>query len=349
MSIRALVTAILLLGALGCTGETSGGGDGDGRGGAGVGGSSGSGGAALGGSSGSSGSGGALGGSGGSSGSGGSGGSNAGAGGTAGSAGMGGAGSGGTGAAGAAGSGGGPAPTTGCGTAATQPFEEWVEGSLEVEGTLRRWWLRLPGNYQPERAYPVIFLFHGCGNENNNVPMQNVIDDNAILVRGVAVEECWDTGRDTADVAFFDAMLAAVSASTCVDSSRLFAAGYSSGSWLINLLECVRGDVLRAAGSVAGGTPYQPECVGSVARIFIHDVDDMDNAIAGNVTERDRLLELNSCDTSAEPVPEEPAPCVRYQGCDAENPVIWCQTGGRQHDRQDNFAPGAFWGLFSAL
>jgi poly(3-hydroxybutyrate) depolymerase len=238
-------------------------------------------------------------------------------------------------------------PTAGCGTPATGPFEQWIEGALDVAGTMRRWWVRLPDNYDAQRAYPVVFLFHGCGNETNNVPMQNVIGDAAILVRGVAVEECWDTQRDTADVAFFDAMVQAVSQSHCVDSSRLFAAGYSSGSWLINLLECVRGDVLRAAGSVAGGTPYQPECVGTVARIFVHDQNDDENQIAGNIPERDRLLELNMCDTAAQPVAEDPAPCVRYQGCDPEHPVIWCATSGQGHDRQDDLAATAFWGLFT--
>jgi poly(3-hydroxybutyrate) depolymerase len=274
------------------------------------------------------------------------------AGGTAGSS----AGSGGTaglaGSAGAAGSSGGagePVPTSGCGTAANQPLEQWNEGTLDVDGTERRWWVRLPANYDPQRAYPVVFLFHGCGTETNNVPMQNVIGDDAILVRGVATGECWDLATNGPDVAFFDAMVAAVSERHCADSSRLFGAGYSSGSWLLNLLECVRGDVLRAVGSVAGGAIPRSNCVGTVARIFVHDRDDMDNDISGSETERDRLLELNGCDTTQPPLPEEPAPCARYQGCDPENPVIWCETSGQGHSRQDGLAAEAFWGLFTEL
>jgi poly(3-hydroxybutyrate) depolymerase len=335
--------AALALFAFGCEGAVDGS-DPGGSGGSmpGTGAQSGGGGAAPG----SGGAGANLGGTAGSGGSAGLGGSGGGSGATGGA---GQSGSGGMGAAGQAGSGGGSTPTSGCGTAATQDLEQWVEGTLDVGGTARRWWVRLPGNYDASRAYPVVFLFHGCGNETNNVPMQNVTGDDAILVRSVAVEDCWDTGRDTADVAFFDAMVAAVSQNHCVDSSRLFAAGYSSGSWLINLLECVRGDVLRAAGSVAGGTPFQPECVGTVARIFVHDLNDNDNSIDGNLRERDRLLELNGCDTSLPALPEEPAPCARYQGCDPEHPVIWCETSGEGHSRQDALAAEAFWGLFSEL
>jgi hypothetical protein len=29
--------------------------------------------------------------------------------------------------------------------------------------------------------------------------------------------------------------------------------------------------------------------------------------------------------------------------------MIWCETSGKGHDRQDALAPGAFWSLFSEL
>jgi poly(3-hydroxybutyrate) depolymerase len=223
--------------------------------------------------------------------------------------------------------------------------------TISVESVDRQWWVWLPAGYDQSRAYPLVFLFHGCGDINNNVPMWNETGSDAILVRGAGVSPgpCWDAGPNGPDVTFFDEMLAASLASYCVDSSRVFAAGYSSGSWLINTLECRRGDKLRAAGSVAGGTVNPSDCVGQVARIFVHDLNDLDNAITGNVTERERLLELNQCDEGASPVPEAPAPCERYPGCDDGYPVIWCETMGQGHNRQDDLAPGAFWGLFSEL
>jgi poly(3-hydroxybutyrate) depolymerase len=165
------------------------------------------------------------------------------------------------------------------------------------------------------------------------------------------VGNCWESNRDSPDITFFDDMLATVLANHCADSSRVFAAGYSSGSWMINALECVRGDKIRAAGSVAGGTPggNDDECVGQVARIFVHDENDNDNDISGSFPERDRLLGVNNCDAVTPPVPEDPAPCARYQGCDPGFPVIWCPTMGQGHDRQDDLAPAAFWGLFTEL
>ena len=257
-------------------------------------------------------------------------------------------GSGGT-SAGAGGSGGAPAGSLGCGKAVTQAARQWVElPSLDVGGTMRRWWSYLPNNYDPMRRYPVVFLFHGCGTETNNVPMQNVVGENAILVRSKAVADCWDTGTNSPDIAFFDAQVTASEADYCVDTSRRFAVGYSSGSWLINTLECVRGGVLRAAASVAGGSPRRNSCTGpTLARLFVHDLNDPENAISGSITERDRLLTANACNASAAPVPEDPAPCARYQGCNPLYPVIWCETMGQMHGRQDQLASTAAWGLFT--
>lgn len=247
----------------------------------------------------------------------------------------------------------GSTPSPGCGTAASQVLNEWVEQpKLQVAGVDRQWWVWLPNNYDPARAYPVVFAFHGCSNASNIVPMQKETGDDAILVRGTGISDnvCWDASAGGDDLSFFDQMLAGVLANHCVDSSRVFATGYSSGSWLINMLECQRGDKFRATGTVSGGTPGpQNNCKGKFARIFVHDADDQDNKIQGSISERDRVLTQNHCTAGADPVAEAPAPCARYQGCDAGFPVIWCQTSGKGHDRQDALAPGAFWGLFSSL
>src|SRR5258706_12134692 len=107
-------------------------------------------------------------------------------------------------------------------------------------------------------------------------------------------------------------MLADVFAKHCVDTSRVFATGYSSGSWLVNTLECVRGDKLRATGTVSGGVAgNRGTCKGKYARIFLHDADDTSNRFIedGNLAERSRVIEQNHCLADAPPVPEAPAPC----------------------------------------
>ena len=246
------------------------------------------------------------------------------------------------------GGGAGAMPSAGCGMVATQALHSWVEQpKMMVKGVARQWWLWLPSNYQASKPYPVVFLFHGCGSPDNVVPMQNATNDQAILVRGAGINDgCWDQGPDGVDMTFFDQMLEAVSAQRCADTKRIFAVGYSSGSWLVNSLDCRRASKLRGAASVSGGVQSN-KCSGEIARIFIHDSNDPNNDISGSLNERKRLIEANHCTMTT--LPDEPSPCVRYQGCDAGYPIDWCQTMGKLHDRQDSLAPTAFWKFFSGL
>jgi poly(3-hydroxybutyrate) depolymerase len=273
------------------------------------------------------------------SGAGGGGGTSGGAGGSAGTAGN-------------AGSGGSAQdPSMGCNKPTTQASNQWVESMVMTGGANRPYSVRLPSDYDETRAYPVVVLLHGCSGGTNNVPMEKATGSDAILIRGTgsAANTCWNTSANGPDVAFFDAMVSDVKARFCADESRFFIVGYSSGSWLVNQLTCIRADVVRGGASVSGGESASGTCGGPVARIFIHDSTDNDNQISGSEKARDRQLTQNKCDKSAAPMPVDPSPCTQYQGCATGNPVKWCQTSGKGHGRQDDFAPSTFWNFFKAL
>jgi polyhydroxybutyrate depolymerase len=352
-AVPATATALALLAVVACSSEPDPGGGGGQAGasgsaataGSGQGGSSaGSGGMAQAGSAGLPSAGGGTGGSPGGSSSGGSAGA---AGATGGSAGAGGSG-------GGAGGGGGATgvlASKGCNMPASGALNQWVESMVMTSGANRPYSVRLPTGYEMNRPYPVIVLLHGCSGGTNNVPMETVTGKDAILVRGTgsAPDVCWDTKANGPDVAFFDAMVKDVKARFCADEHRFFVVGYSSGSWLANQLTCIRADVLRGAASVTGGESASGNCGGPVARIFIHDSDDTTNRISGSISARDRQLTQNNCAKPPMSMPVDPSPCVLYQGCAAGYPVEWCQTSGKQHGRQDSFAPSTFWNFFKAL
>ena len=170
----------------------------------------------------------------------------------------------------------------------------------------------------------------------------------AILVRGTGSgnNTCWN---DTADLPFVDAMLEAVKTRFCADTDRFFAVGYSSGSWLAYRLSCIRADVFRGIGTVAGGEPGGlGQCGGPVARMFFNDVDDQDNVVAGALPGRNRMIEQNQCDDPSQGDPVDPTPCVSYRGCAEGYPVVWCETSGHGHSRRDDMAP-VFWSFFQGL
>jgi polyhydroxybutyrate depolymerase len=245
---------------------------------------------------------------------------------------------------------GGTVGTDGCGVALAEPTEEWVAKTIDVGGVTRDYFVYLPPGYDAERRYTVVYQFHGCSGdpnrENNNVPVQDASAGDAIVVRGRAVENCWDTSQDGPDVAFFDAMVGAIEGAYCADPERRMAAGYSSGSFMTHLLACSRGAELRGVASIAGGQTGS-NCTGDVAALLIHDIGDPTVNISASVGARDQYLAANGCGDTTEAF--EPAPCLSYQGCEAGLPVVWCETTGQGHGRQDGLAAPAFWNFFSSL
>jgi polyhydroxybutyrate depolymerase len=238
----------------------------------------------------------------------------------------------------------------GCGQPSSDAPGQWIERSVDVGGTSRTYFVRLPTGYDATLPYPVVYQFHGCSSsatkENNNVPLDVLADSSAILVRGRAVGDCWDTSATGPDVAFFDAMITEVESTSCADPERRFVAGYSSGAFMTHRLACSRGDQIRGVASIAGGQGGA-NCIGSVAALLIHDENDATVNLSASVQARDAHLTRNGCGTTSQPI--DPSPCVRYDGCDPGLPVVWCQTQGQGHSRQDGLASGAFWGFFSSL
>lgn len=264
--------------------------------------------------------------------------------------GSGGVGTGGNGAGGQDGSGGAASGSDGCGMVAGQATGSWQSSSVSTGGGSRPYDTWLPNGYDPASAYPVILLLHGCTSGTNNVPMEGQAGSDAILVRGTGSAEntCWNTDTDGPDMDFVDAMIADVQDRFCVNPDHLFAVGYSSGSWLASRLSCNRGDVFRGIATVTGGEPGGISgCSGQVGRMFVHDSNDNDNLVEWDTPSRDRMIDANNCSTSTMAV--DPSPCVQYEGCDPGYPVVWCQTSGQGHSRQDGLAAPAFWDFFQDL
>jgi polyhydroxybutyrate depolymerase len=250
------------------------------------------------------------------------------------------------------GGGGAPIGSAGCGRGSADPTEQWVAKTLVLGQTTREYFVYLPPGYDPDQVYPVIYQFHGCSSspdkQNNNPPIQDHSGPDAIHVRGRAVDNCWDTAPKGPDIAFFDALVEDVEASWCADVDRRFATGYSGGAFMTHRLACERGDVLRGVASIAGGLAGN-DCVGQTAALLIHDDTDPTVDISASESARDRHVQNNGCDAAAEPTPTVPAPCVEYVDCDAGYPVVWCQTTGQGHSRQDALSAPAFWSFLSDL
>jgi polyhydroxybutyrate depolymerase len=229
------------------------------------------------------------------------------------------------------------------------------EQSIEVDGVTRTFIVDVPSDYDESTPYPLLFGFHGRGfsaTEFRSASYGNLLSvagDEAVVVHPDALgepERFWDI-ESLDDVRFFDALLEELSDSLCIDESRVFAAGHSSGGYFINLLGCVRGDSLRAIAPVAGGGPFGsggrgPSCTGPLPVWIAHAEDDETVLFENGENSRDYWLESAACEQSFDDV--SPSPCVAYEGCGAGLAVNWCVYDGG-HD-WPSFGARGIWSFF---
>jgi polyhydroxybutyrate depolymerase len=217
---------------------------------------------------------------------------------------------------------------------------------IRVLGLIRTYYLRVPGSYDPNRAYPLIFRWHGSGGNglSGGLGIEFSSGNDAIVVGGDGLNREWNSEADSADLLFFDRMLETIEKRYCVDRDRVFSYGFSSGAYFTNLLACERGEVLRASAAIAGGL-RGVNCRGRVARWFLHDSEDHGVPIAEAMAVRDRALAANGCSKDAVELGEG---CVRYKGCE-DAPVVWCQSKGFGHNIRGDFAPARVWKFFRNL
>lgn len=238
-----------------------------------------------------------------------------------------------------------PRRSAGCGAAGTGTGE-FKPLATQVNGRDRSYHLRVPRKYDANRAYPLIFRWHGRGGDglSGGLGIEFSAGDDAIIVGADGFNKTWDTSAASEDLAFFDSMLAAVEERYCIDRNRVFSYGFSAGGFFTNYLACERSDVLRASAAIAGG-PSDGSCKGRVAGWFLHDTGD--DAVPMDLGEsaRDRALAANGCSADASNAGDG---CVRYAGCGSA-PVVWCQSSGFGHDIRGDFAPPRVWKFFQQL
>ena len=129
--------------------------------------------------------------------------------------------------------------------------------------TTRSYRLHVPANYQPQLPLPVVLIFHGRGSSPAEIENYSGFSQLADTERFIAVypqglrdstgETFWDSfsplteGID--EVAFVNRVLDDVEQKLCVDTSRIYATGFSNGGNMTGMLAC------RLAGRIASFAP----------------------------------------------------------------------------------------------
>ncbi len=148
------------------------------------------------------------------------------------------------------------ATASGCGHTGSRTGQ-FTSTTTDGKGKSRTYLVQVPSGYDRNNDYQLIFVFHGAGGNSSQAyswGLQNApnASENAIFVypQGIPYQNYgvgWDDTKAGYDLPFFDNMVKNVEAAYCINTTRVFAAGFSWGGDFVTALACTRGAVVRAA------------------------------------------------------------------------------------------------------
>ncbi|RSM46143.1 cellulose-binding protein [Actinoplanes sp. ATCC 53533] len=231
--------------------------------------------------------------------------------------------------------------TAGCGRAPTL-----TSGTRTIQsgGQNRTYILRVPDGYDRNRPYKLIFAFHWLNGTASNVAsggsagavwayygQQQLSNNTAILVAPQGIDNGWaNTGGR--DLTLVDDLTRLIEGDLCVDTSQLFALGWSYGGAMSYAVACARPTIFRAVAVISGAN--LSGCSGGtqpVAYLGIHGTHDSVLNISLGRSLRDTFVRNNGCTAQNPPEPGQGSLThivTAYAGCRAGYPVKWAAFDG---------------------
>ncbi|HET9956583.1 MAG TPA: hypothetical protein VFQ61_18905 [Polyangiaceae bacterium] len=283
-----------------------------------------------------------------------------------------------SGGAGGGAAGGGSTQSAGCGKAPTIMSSQYNNGTtipITVGGVARRYVLNVPKNYDMNKPYKLVVTLHA--RDGNDKRMYNwnyygllpLSNDTAIFVAPNGSQTnnqpCTGTGDCEAscgwpnsggkDLALVDAVVAEMEKNFCIDTTRIFATGWSYGGSMSYAVGCarplggteaswgVRAIALYSAAQLSGNcTPSMP-----VAFYASHGTKDsvLNYEQMGSLPLAQNFAKANGC-TWATPtkVTSGNHVCSNMMGCKMGYPLEYCSFNGDHTPFPDNGTASGSWG-----
>lgn len=248
----------------------------------------------------------------------------------------------------------------GCGTPISRPAPN-VQQTMDVDGATRYYLLHVPPEADNQTPLMLIFGLHGY--DMNNVAVAGLYDftqrsnGQAITVLPYGegpppgdvshwgdhvLESTWQA--NPANYNFIERLISDLQSRFCIDTRRVFIAGFSMGGFFTNTLACDHSDWFRGFAPIAGGGPMN--CAnGATPAIMLHHgtADDIVDISSGEGS-RDFWVEHNECASTST---SSYTGCESYDGCPERGPVVWC-VGNFNHTINSTTAAN-IWSFFSGL
>ncbi|WP_436531533.1 cellulose binding domain-containing protein [Actinoplanes sp. HUAS TT8] len=264
------------------------------------------------------------------------------------------------------------AATAGCGRTPTLASGT---RSIRSGSQNRSYILRVPDGYDRNRPYKLMFAFHWLNGTANDVAtggsagstwayygQQRLSDNGAILVAPQGIDNGWaNTGGR--DLTLVDDLTALIEGDLCVDTSQVFALGWSYGGAMSYAVACARPAVFRAVAVLSGAN--LSGCSGGtqpVAYLGIHGTHDSVLDISLGRSLRDTFVRNNGCTGQNPPEPARGSlthVVTSYSGCRTGYPVRWAAfdgdhtpepvDGSTSTDGARTWTGGEIWKFFSQL
>ncbi|MEU8198785.1 cellulose binding domain-containing protein [Microbispora amethystogenes] len=263
------------------------------------------------------------------------------------------------------------AATAGCGKA---PGIASGTRTITSNGKNRSYIIKVPDNYDSNHPYRLIFGFHWVGGTATDVAtgqtvqrdvwsyygLQRLANNSAIFVAPQGLNNGWGNAGGE-DITFVDDMIRQIEGALCVDTTQLFATGFSYGGAMTYAIACARATVFRAVAVQSGG--QLSGCSGGtqpIAYMGIHGIRDGVLNISGGRTLRNRFVTNNGCTSQNPPEPAQGSLTHRittYSGCRSGYPVVWAafdeghiaapQDGATGDSGSRTWVPGEVWKFFT--
>jgi len=233
------------------------------------------------------------------------------------------------------------ASTAGCGKAPTLTSGT---KTIQSSGQNRTYILDIPANYDRNRPYRLIFGLHWLNGTANDVAtggsdgsvwafygQKQLSNNGTIFVAPQGINNGW-ANTNGQDVVLVDNILSLVESDLCVDTTQVYAMGWSYGGAMSYALACARPSVFRAVVAYSGAN--LSGCSGGtqpVAYFGIHGIHDSVLNISNGRSLRDTFVRNNGCTAQS---PREPTQgslthiTTVYSGCRAGFPVQWAAFDG---------------------
>ena len=231
--------------------------------------------------------------------------------------------------------------TAGCGKAPTL-----ASGTRTIQsgGQSRTYILDIPTNYDRNRPYRLIFGLHWLNGTASNVAtggsdgavwafygQKQLSNNSTIFVAPQGINNGW-ANTNGQDITLIDNLLNLVQADLCIETTQVYAMGWSYGGAMSYALACARPAVFRAVVVYSGA--QLSGCNGGtqpVAYFGIHGTHDSVLNITNGRSLRDTFVRNNGCTSQT---PREPTQnslthiTTTYSGCRAGYPVQWAAFDG---------------------